>query len=404
MKKKFTLSSRIRPFLASASMAFAVITLVGCGGEDGLDGADADVLQVSSQPAAEDDCPAGGSELTFGFDTNDDGDIDDISHVEIICNGATGPQGTDGEDGNDGADGTPFTIETEAADECDNGGIHYRFGYDTTGDGEIDEVVSEETVCNGIDGEDGNDGNDGLPMLLETSAIGGEDDCLTGTTYTFGYDTTDDGQIDDVVSEESICTTPTVLYFVDGISASGDALLPGLQALENAGLINLTVAAVSTDFRDELENGNYNVSVYFAQANPMIGDDHDALLDWVESNGRLIFGTYTADGDNGLFAALGTSLTGSTNHDNITFTTPRSNKGLTDNLALFTDPWSTHSVGIEAQGSAVSICTFDDGDSCAVLGNDGRTLHVGVMSDVYPEAYAEQIALNLLGTVLESGY
>ncbi len=342
-------------------MALLALLMAGCGGEDGLDGDDAETLEVSSQPASPDDCPDGGTELTFGYDTSGDGEIDEVSHVQIVCDGATGP---DGEDGEDGEDGLSVLVETSDATmgDCVAGGTIYTFGYDTTGDGEIDDVVSQQTVC--------------------------------------------DGYRSDELSSEALVFGKSVLYYADGTSTDGegDVLVEGLEDLADAGLIELTVADSSQDFRDELSNSSFDVTFYFAQNNLVSSTDHDILVELVEGYGRLIFATYTTLSDDGLFDVLQTSFSGNTNHSTITFTSDRASEGLPDELALFTEPWNTHSVGLTPALGARSICEFDDGHSCAVLGNQGRTLHLGVFSDVFPVDHTEQIALNLLGTVLESAH
>jgi len=261
--------------------------------------------------------------------------------------------------------------------------------------------------------DDGTDGSDGLPLLMETAKA---DNCMTsGITYTFGYDTHSDGVIDVVTSEETICNEvasevvvdgAAVLYFADDVSASGDGdvLIQGFENLENEGLISLAAADSDAEFRSMLKSGDYDVAVYFAQSHPLGEEAHDALVDWVERSGRLIFGTYTESSDNGLFSSLQSSFSGSNGHNRISFTTTRSSYKLPDDMELFTDPWVTHSVGLNAHGTAHSIGEFEDGDSFAVLGNGGRTLHLGVFSDVYPEMHVNQIALNVLATVLVSGY
>lgn len=383
--------STIIRHLSTGAAALVVFSLLGCGGME------ADRLEVSSQPASEQDCPDGGNELIFGYDTNADGTIDEVSHVEVVCRGM---------------EGRPLLVETQSAtlEECENGGVTYTFGYDTNGDGEIDDPHGEENVCNGVDG------NDGLPMLLETMDVGSEV-CENGegTTYTFGYDTNGDGQIDDVVSAETICIEVSsetiisgarVLYFVDAISGTSldDVLLDGLEALAGSGFIDLTISPSGAEFRDELEEGEYDVVFSFAQANSLPESTRDTLLDWVNNDNRLIFATFSDDDNDELFAALESNASGSTNHDDISFTSPRAGFQLPVEMALFTDPWTVHSLGLEPSGAGVSICEFDDGDSCAILGNDGRTLHLGVMSDVFPAAHGEQIAANLLATVLEGGF
>ena len=240
-------------WVGQASVVFMVLLMVGCGGDDGADGLDANPLSVTSGPASAEDCPAGGTELRFGYDTTGDDQIDEVVNVELICEGSSGEDGRDGEDGEDGL---AVLLETEetAVGECITGGMVYRFGYDTTGDGAIDEISSEYTTC-------------------------------------------------DEQSSQALIAGRRVLYFVDGVVGS-DVLLPALEDLEDDGLIELIVAESREDFRDEVVDSSPDVTLYFAQNSPLVSQDRDILIDLVNNEGRLIFATYRSVDNEDLFAAL----------------------------------------------------------------------------------------------------
>ena len=379
-----------------------------CDGTDGDAGDDGHSVLVETDDAGE-VCPAGGSSYTFGYDSDGDGEIDDVLTTDVVC---------------DGDDGQSVLVESESAssNDCNDGGVTYTFGYDTDGDGEIDDVVADDTICNGADGqdgadgedgEDGQDGEDGRDLLVE-SETADDSQCLgQGTFYTFGYDNSGDGQIDEIINEDVVCDgnvssellimDMSVIYFADAISgdATHDRYLEGLEQLEADGYINLTEADSTDDVEDAIDDDTYDAIVFFHQNFSIDTDVADSLTGWVQDNGRLIFGTHTDSGSGDLLDELEVSFTGDVNQDEITFTTMRASHELDDDMALFTEPWNIHAVGLEAQGSSESICEFDDGNSCGVVGNQGRTLTMGFMSDTLPDDTERQIALNTLGTIFE---
>ena len=103
-------------------------------------------------------CEAGGAEILFGVDLNENGvlDLDEVSSSVSLCNGVDGTDGIDGIDGIDGQDGVSSTIRTEEVE----GGYNI---YITVGD--ITEVIfikNGEDGTNGLDGVDGLNGQDGV--------------------------------------------------------------------------------------------------------------------------------------------------------------------------------------------------------------------------------------------------
>ena len=74
--------------------------------------------------------------------------------------GENGADGEDGQDGEDGSDALVSTTEEPPGDNCGVGGTAISHGTDTNNNGVVDEeeVTGVEYVCNGaIDGSDGED-------------------------------------------------------------------------------------------------------------------------------------------------------------------------------------------------------------------------------------------------------
>ncbi len=348
-----------------------------CDGEQGDDGRDLLVETV----AAGDSCPAGGITLWIGYDTTGDGSIDDMVAEETIC------------DGVDGSDGQSVLVETEDATSCENGGTRFLFGYDTTGDGSIDDVTAEETVCDGEDGES---------LLVESSTTVGE--CL-GIVFTFGYDTNGDGAIDEITSETEVCTTTReavvqdmeVLLYVD-FNYGDSAVEAGLTTLESEGLIELTVASSWTEARDVLNDGSPDIAVILNQGTSPTSDFLSELESWVEDGHPAIASSWNEDSE--IFDLMEASAV-SNNQAEATFTSPLLSFGLPSPLELTNQGWlESFSRGMDPVGEGVSLCIFEDQTSCAVHGNQGRTLMLGFVSDAVEVSDGRQLILNALTTVL----
>jgi uncharacterized protein (TIGR03382 family) len=145
---------------------------------DGQDGRP--VVITSETIAAGDTCAAGGSQITAGYDTDGDGAIDEVSTTLTLCNG------TPGADGSDGTDGAISLLRLDAEPEganCAAGGQRISAGVDQDGDGALDdvEITSTAYVCNGAAGQDGAAGPQGQDG---TDGVNGTD----GTTGAPGAD------------------------------------------------------------------------------------------------------------------------------------------------------------------------------------------------------------------------
>lgn len=156
-------------------------------------------------------CPNGGTELTFGYDLNEDGSLieadgDVILETVVIC------------DGSDGTDGYNTIIVATDDSECSNGGKLIKIGLDANGNNNIDEpdeLQSSFEICNGLDG------SNGLTSLIKTTVLSkGDENCPEGgTMIQVGIDTNQDGILD----TDEIDDTQTT-YICNGANGTSDTI------------------------------------------------------------------------------------------------------------------------------------------------------------------------------------
>lgn len=126
----------------------------GTDGSDGSDGVDgiSTFIRTTTEPAGA-NCSEGGVKIELGLDANDNQVFDsgeEFGSPIYVCNGQSGA------DGNDGADGKSIIVTSApAGGECTNGGTTLTFGYDNDSNGTVDDVLETVSVCNGEDGVDG---------------------------------------------------------------------------------------------------------------------------------------------------------------------------------------------------------------------------------------------------------
>ncbi len=190
----------------------------GTNGSDGSDGADGrNLIVVTSTDVS---CPNGGVEYTFGYDDNDDGTIDELLEMSLICNGNNGSDGADGSNGSDGTNGLNSIVRSTPENpgpNCGNGGTLFEVGIDDNRNTTLDpgEVDSFFYVCNGVDGSDGSNGNNSL--ITVSSFSGSQGGCTNGGLFIrTGID--DDG--DSILDPDEIDATSYVCNGNNGSNGS----------------------------------------------------------------------------------------------------------------------------------------------------------------------------------------
>lgn len=203
-----------------------------------------------------------------------------------------------------------------------------------------------------------------------------------------------------VLAACSTAPAPTkVLYFAD-YAIGTDYAAAGLASSAYA----VTVATDWTDFNTKLAAGPsaYKLAVIMNQ-NSGIGANLATLTTYLGAGGRAVLADWTEDSSFGtLFNA---TYTGNDNNPSptISFTSmPALGIGLSSSTLTLTNPgWGTYSMGLAPASGGLSVCTFNLGDSCVVLGNAGRTALVGFLSDTLPAADGAKFYANLYRLVLK---
>ena len=199
----------------------AVLALAGCGGSGGdvspgLPGAAGlpgvmSLVKLDSEPVGS-NCPAGGSRISAGLDSNrnDVLDASEISQSRFACNGGSGTNGTNGTNGINGSGGSAVVVKTgiePAGAQCAAGGTSVRVGLDANANNLLDasEVTSADFVCNGLAGQNG---ANGLTSLITTGSEAAGTNCAHGgTRFSTGMDLNANGILEpsEVTSSSYAC-------------------------------------------------------------------------------------------------------------------------------------------------------------------------------------------------------
>lgn len=169
----------------------------GPSGMNGSNGANGKTSLVRLVPeAAGTNCPAGGTSVQAGVDTNDNGTLDsgEVSQTQYVCAGESGQA----------SPGTLVSLRPEPAGaNCANAGTAVLTGPDTNRNGALDpvEVTQTRYVCNGSNGQ-------GTPALVATTTEPSGARCLAGGVLVqSGLDTNQNGTLDgaEVTSTSAVC-------------------------------------------------------------------------------------------------------------------------------------------------------------------------------------------------------
>jgi len=165
----------------------------------------------------------------------------------------------------------------------------------------------------------------------------------------------------------------SVLYYVDYLH--GDD--PFLAAMANLG-ITPTIADSFEDFAALLQDGGWDLAILLDQ-NWCNTSWVDPMVDWVNAGGQAIVADWCRNET--AAEAFGASYSGQKNGSPITQTVPHPIWfGIADPFDLTNPGWGIFSMGMTAT-TGQSIGTFPNGDDALVVGNDGRTVLNGFLSD-----------------------
>jgi hypothetical protein len=179
---------------------------------------------------------------------------------------------------------------------------------------------------------------------------------------------------------------------------------------DDAVVSSLTSAGYTVTFASDWSNfntllaGGTDLAVAFAQSYSANygGLSASVVQNYISGGGRMIFATWNTDDYNfaNLFQA---TFTGNENMNVVsTIYHPISN-GLDNKSFTLTNPaWGTYSLGLSPLTGGVVVATFENGDGAMILGNNGRTMMLGYLSDTPPSSLRGGILLNVV-TALDKG-
>ncbi|MDX2012771.1 MAG: sialidase family protein [Myxococcaceae bacterium] len=203
--------------------------------------------------AAGANCPAGGTRVASGPDTNANGTLDmaEVTTTQYVCSGAAGSAGMAGANGRS-------TLSSTAAESaganCAFGGTRVQAGLDTNGNGTLEagEVTSTGFVCNGAPGDAGAAGAPGAAgrnSLINNVAEPAGSNCATGgRRITTGVDTNGNNTLDtaEVTATSFICNDPGLLWVNVTTASIQTAVNTGYIANNTSGAVTFTLPATAT--------------------------------------------------------------------------------------------------------------------------------------------------------------
>lgn len=152
------------------------------------------------------------------------------------------------------------------------------------------------------------------------------------------------------------------------------------QAISNSSFsVTATQDSLST-----FNLNDYSVVVYANQNFGVPTGDIDKLNAYIAAGGSVIFNDWTGN-------AFGeASATGSANLTTLTLGSQFSG-GISGPLSLSNPGWGTFSVGLTG---GIAAATFENGDIAIAIGNGGRTIYNGFLSDTVEseKLYSNQLA------------
>ena len=190
---------------------------------------------------------------------------------------------------------------------------------------------------------------------------------------------------------------PRVLYFYDSFYGEDDPFV--LDALfENGFLVHKTHDI--DELHASMRSRDFDLTILLVQETgpAALELDTERLEQYLATNGRVILVDWRRDG--GIAELFDASYTGRTN-DRIVSLAPPLSPDVGERFLLARPGWLTFSMGLAPAEGGESLCTFDGGDSCVVVGNDGRSALLGMLADALPEDRGEAFWRNLTNYLLE---
>jgi hypothetical protein len=174
----------------------------------------------------------------------------------------------------------------------------------------------------------------------------------------------------------------TALYRVDYVIGT-DYIA---SALSNLGYATTTI---SGDLSAETLS-NYDVVVYANQDTNVPFGDLASLNSFIGSGGKVLYTTYSDEAPN-----LGATESGVQNLNSFTVGSQFS-AGITGPLSVVSTGWGTYSLGLTPSAGGTAAGSFDEVNAAIVIGNGGRTVWNGFLSDTVASSQLYQNELSYL--------
>jgi hypothetical protein len=187
---------------------------------------------------------------------------------------------------------------------------------------------------------------------------------------------------------------PSVLFYYDGLGSADDNVTP---ALTTNGF-DVTFTTSSATFDTEASSGGHDLVIAMVQTGgPAI--DLPTLEAYVDGGGRAIGADWRRTA--GFADVFDASFTGELNLTTADLDVSALSTDITNPIELESPGFAIYSTGLSAEAGGSSLCAFENGDSCLVSGNSGRTALLGFLMDTIPGAddqtFWENLTLYVLG-------
>ncbi|MCC6727803.1 MAG: PEP-CTERM sorting domain-containing protein [Chthonomonadales bacterium] len=168
----------------------------------------------------------------------------------------------------------------------------------------------------------------------------------------------------------------SILYYVD-LTLGTDQMAAALAALP--GSYTVTTATDPTDFATQIALGTFDLGIFFQQNSSGLSYDaaFTALNAFVAGGGAAIATDWTLN--NTHTTGLGATYTLNTNETTVTVTDPALATGISNPVDLFNPGWGIFSTGL----SGTTAATFASAEGAIVVGNGGRSIVNGFLSDTF---------------------
>lgn len=181
----------------------------------------------------------------------------------------------------------------------------------------------------------------------------------------------------------------SILYFAD-LSVGPDHMAGALAALP--GSFSVITATDHTDFSTQLGGGTFDLAILAVQNSFTTEPGFSSLEAFVNGGGAAIIQTWVTGLD---LSAFDAAYSGSTNHNQVTVNDPSLAAGLSTNpISLINPGWGIYSTDLDISGGS-SAAVFEGDASAIVVGNGGRTIVNGFLTDTISSASdAERLYTN----------